>query len=1057
MKQMSRKEKLMHALRRLHEMHVLFPVFGVVLLAVVWTTAIYLIHVEGAAAVRAASESSQELAETYEAQMAANLRSINQTLSTVKYAYERNRSRLVLSELKEQGLLPSSLLFAISITDRNGKLVSSTHAGARRDIAGEPEFELHRQGSTSMPVVNLGTGGAEPSVMNLHFSHRLDARDGTFDGVVTLSVWPAYFTSAYERSRLGDFGVLALASQDGTFLARRTGEDVFSGDALGFAPAIFRAAVDAKVGEAMLNPWDKVRRYTQVRELYGFPLAVIVGLSEEEQLAGFRDNRRTYILQAVLASVLLVAVVNAIASLSWQLSKSRRRTRKDQETYYAASNASLDAFFVMRCMRDDRGVVVDFVLEDTNNAGADMFGRPRENLVGRTLCQAFPQYRDNGVLDIFVDVVETGTVHEQEWENHLPVPRAKWLYRQLVRVEDDGLVAIVRDITERKQAELLRIEQGRVLEMIATGTPLQDALESLMYLIESQIRGTKSSVLLVDKDGLHLRHGAAISLPAAYVEAIDGVRIGPCVGSCGTAAHRRESVVVADIDEDPLWADFRALAAEHGLRSCWSTPIFSQQGEVLGTFALYSHEVRRPDAVERQLVDMTARIAGIAIDRQRTEDRIRHMAHHDALTGLPNRTLLGDRIEQAILYAQRYNRQVTVAFIDLDQFKLINDSLGHSAGDLLLKTVARRVVGCVRSTDTVVRIGGDEFVIVLCDQPENVDAITPTLQNIIEVIGDPVDLAGQQLRVTCSMGLASYPVDGTEADTLLKNADAAMYRAKELGRNNYQFYTSEMNIKVQGKLTLQEGLRHAIARSEFFLVYQPQVDLRTGSIFGVEVLIRWQHPELGMVPPVNFIPLAEECGLIVPIGDWVLHSACTQNKAWQEAGLPSIVMSVNVSARQFKDRQLVSKVALALQESGLEARYLELELTESLIMQDLQQAIATMQELQAMGVRLSIDDFGTGYSSLSALKSFPIVRLKLDRSFVRDLPDHEDDKAIARAVISLGHKLNLKVLAEGVETEQQRTFLRDNGCDEMQGYYFCKPVPPNQIEKLFEEQKLAVT
>ena len=583
-----------------------------------------------------------------------------------------------------------------------------------------------------------------------------------------------------------------------------------------------------------------------------------------------------------------------------------------------------------------------------------------------------------------------------------------------------------KNITERKRAELLRSEQGRVLEMIATSTPLEQVLESLMVLMESQLEGMMASILLLEEDGLHLRHGAAPSLPQAYTQAVDGCSIGPQAGSCGTAIHRREQVIVSDILQDPLWDDYRALAAPHGLRSCWSTPIITHQGKLLGTFALYSQEVRRPTLTEVQLIEMATRIAGIAIERRDTEQRISHMAHHDALTGLPNRTLLEDRLKQAALYAQRYGRLVTVVFMDLDNFKLINDSLGHRAGDEILKVVAERMKHCVRATDTVVRLGGDEFVIVLFDQPSKAEAITPTLQKIRDTIAQAIYIGGQKLQVTCSMGLATYPNDGADIETLLMNADAAMYRAKELGRNNYQFYTAEMNAKVHEKLALQDGLRNAIAAGEFRLLYQPQVNLQSGQIFGVEALIRWQHPSLGMVAPVKFIPLAEETGLIVPIGDWVLRTACRQNKAWQDAGLPPITMSVNVSARQFKEKSLVSRVAYALQESGLEARYLELELTESLIMQDLQQAIATMRELQMMGVQLSIDDFGTGYSSLSALKSFPISRLKIDQSFVRDLSDDEDDKAIVMAVISLGHKLNLRVIAEGVETEQQLAFFRDN-------------------------------
>jgi diguanylate cyclase (GGDEF)-like protein/PAS domain S-box-containing protein len=628
-----------------------------------------------------------------------------------------------------------------------------------------------------------------------------------------------------------------------------------------------------------------------------------------------------------------------------------------------------------------------------------------------------------------------------------------WILTTKVPLRNDqneifAVAGISRDITERKRADALRDGQAQILQMIATSAPLQDVLDRLMRLVESQLTGIFSSVLLLDESTSRLWHSAAPSLPEAYTKAIDGVAIGPNVGSCGTAAYRREAVIVADIMTDPLWTDYKDLAAAHGIRSCWSTPIQSHNGAVIGTFAMYSTTARKPTEAETRLIDVATRIAGIAIERKLAEERIHFMANHDALTGLPNRALLNDRLSQALLYAQRYDRWVTVLFIDLDNFKIVNDSLGHNAGDELLKAVARRMVDCVRATDTVVRLGGDEFVVLLLDQPKSPDIISATVQKLRSVIAQTVQLEGHDLRVTSSIGIANYPSDGTDAEALLANADAAMYRAKEIGRDNFQFYTPELNTKAHEKFLLQEELRKAVARSEFVLLYQPQVDLRTGRVFAVEALIRWKHPTLGMVPPIKFIPLAEETGLIVPIGNWVMREACRQNKAWQDAGLPHLNVCVNVSARQFKERNLVSHVVGTLKDSGMDAKYLELEVTESLIMQDVELAIATMKELQGLGVQISIDDFGTGYSSLSALKTFPVARLKIDKSFVDGLPANENDKAVISAVISLGQKLNLRVIAEGIETEAQAAFLRENNCDEMQGYLFSRPVSPQQIEEL---------
>ncbi len=678
---------------------------------------------------------------------------------------------------------------------------------------------------------------------------------------------------------------------------------------------------------------------------------------------------------------------------------------------------------------------------------ADLVGKTDLELLPFELAQKF--YNDEQ------KIVRTGQpmtdMEEFAWGSK------QWISTTKVPLRNDrneiiGVAGISRDITERKLADALRDGQAQILEMIATSAPLGDVLDRLVRLVESQLKGIVGSVLLLDEAGERLRYGAAPSLSEAFVKATDGASIGPKAGACGAAAYRHEPVFVADIMTDPLYEDYRVPAAAQGVHSCWSTPILSHQGEVLGVFAMYSKSVGAPTQIETRLLGVATHIAGIAIERKLAEDRIHFMANHDALTGLPNRILLNDRLSQALLYAKRYDRWATVAFVDLDNFKCINDSLGHSAGDELLKVVAGRMVACVKATDTVVRVGGDEFVILLFDQPKNAENVAAILQRIRTSVAEPVHLDGHTFRVTSSFGVANYPDDGKDADTLLANADAAMYRAKEVGRDNFQFYTPSLNAKVREKFALQEELRNALPRHEFVLHYQPQVELRTGRVFAVEALIRWNHPTLGLIPPIKFIPLAEETGLIVPIGDWVLRESCRQNKAWQDAGLPAMSVCVNVSARQFKDARLISTVSAALSSSGLAPKHLELELTESLIMQDIDEAIKTMKALQELGVQLSIDDFGIGYSSLSALKSFPVSRLKINKSFIDDLTSNADDRAVASAVISLAQKLNLRVIAEGVETDDQMAFLRENNCDEMQGYHFSRPVEPRQVEAIIAAQ-----
>jgi diguanylate cyclase (GGDEF)-like protein/PAS domain S-box-containing protein len=434
-------------------------------------------------------------------------------------------------------------------------------------------------------------------------------------------------------------------------------------------------------------------------------------------------------------------------------------------------------------------------------------------------------------------------------------------------------------------------------------------------------------------------------------------------------------------------------------------------------------------------------------DAKTHQDELARQANHDSLTGLPNRNLLWDRIDGACARTLRYGDFAAVAFLDLDNFKVVNDSLGHTLGDHLLRAVAARLQAALRTTDTVARQGGDEFVLVLSDQKTE-QQVASELERIVQSFLKPFAVEGRDVFVTASIGAALYPQDAKDPESLMKSAELAMYRAKDSGRNSYQLYTLEMQTRVSERLALESNLRRALARGEFELHYQPQLDLHSNRVFGCEALIRWKQAELGMVSPARFIPLAEETGLIVPIGEWVLRTACRQCKAWHEAGFPTIAVAVNISARQFREKNLLQTVAAILAETGLPADRLELEVTESVIMHDAQQVIASLQAFRDMGVRLSVDDFGTGYSSLSYLKRFPVDRLKIDQSFVRDLGTNADDVAIAQAIVTLGHTLNLRVIAEGVETPEQLAFLRKHQCDEMQGYLFGKPMPAEEFGKL---------
>ncbi len=719
-------------LTRLTEPHILFPALTVLVLGLIWGGTLNMIKVERAAAQTAATAATLDLVNTYDAQVVRALREIDQTLKLVEYAYASRGARTALSELKARTLLPPELLFVVRIVNGDGEVVASTRPAEALQVE-DPRFLSVLRGSDALWIDKSRKDSASQD-WTLQFGRRLNAADGTFAGAVLLEADASYFVSGYEAAQLGKQGVLGLLGTDGTFRARRTGDELSAGDAVNYAATVSDAGDRGDPTISLTsNSWDRIQRYTGTQQLFGFPLAVIVGLSANEQLAAAHHNAHTYLWRASIASGLLVLLTTILGRLSWQLARARER----------------------------------------------------------------------------------------------------------------------------------------------------------------------------------------------------------------------ESVA-----------------------------------------------------------------------KVRHAERVEYLAYHDGLTALPNRSFFNKLLSQAMSQAKRHQRRLAVAFIDLDRFKQINDTLGHEAGDELLKEVATRLRACLRDSDTVARLGGDEFVVLLTDLTDEKYAAT-VAQKIITAIAKPFLLMGSEFRVTASIGISTYPTDGEDDQTLTKNADIAMYQAKEDGKNNYQFYSEKLNANSLERLTLESSLRHALERNEFELHYQAKRDIAHGLITGVEALLRWRHPDLGVVAPMQFIAVAEETGLIIPIGKWVLHTACQQNVAWQKQGLPRLNVAVNLTARQFSDEHLLADIAAILKSTGMEASMLEIEIHESSLIRDIEKTLAVLVELKAMGVRIAIDDFGTGYSSLSTLRKFPLDTIKIDRSFIRELAAQNDNTTLMEAIIAMGKSLSLTVVAQGVETKEQ--------------------------------------
>ncbi|NHZ37115.1 bifunctional diguanylate cyclase/phosphodiesterase [Massilia rubra] len=908
-----------------------------------------------------------------------------------------DRDRLV-DELLDSSITNLPFIRAIWLLDAEGNMIhDSQKLPGSYNLSDRAYFRIHRE----QPTYGMHIEGpiiSKLGVPFISFSRRINRPDGSFGGVIVAALEPKYLRRFYDAVKVGKDGIVALVRTDGVLMLRMPVASMAEGKRLTFFPNFHETPGTPEAGSYIADSnIDQIRRLYFYQRVSGRPLVVVVGLGEDELLADWYGMAGAYIG----VSLAFLVVLAGLSSLA--LRELHKRFRLNQ-----ALHNSDDALRAAQQL----ALIGSWRLDLKSRSGH--WSEQMYRLLG------LPPADQPPPLDVFLQqihphdrhLVESAVQHGMNWAGELRSNPAlgpqRTFHSRSTGVRDAAgnviaLMGTLQDVTERRQSNEKLELAARVFEYTRDGIVVTDAASNIVAVngaFERITQYSESEVL-----------GRNIRMLRSNLHDIDFYRqVWETVARDGhwrgEIWNRRKNGEVF-----PEWLTVSAVAsAEHGMAG------------YVGVFT--------------DLSDITE-----------ANEQLQFMVNHDPLTRLPNRSLLNDRLEQAIEAAHQAQRAIAVLLLNIDRLQRVNDSIGHDAGDLLLREMAQRLLARLHPGDTLARIGSDEFVLVLSRVDDN-DDINAAAQQMLDTVAAPCQLLGHEVVVTASVGIALFPLDGVNPGDLIRNADTALSHVKNSGRNSFRYFTSEMNTRALHWMALEHRLRSALGRSEFSLFYQPQVRLADMRVCGAEALIRWRSAELGMVSPAEFIPLAEDSGLIVEIGEWVIRTACAQNKAWQDAGLCALPVAVNVSAHQITAGTLPAIVSSALRASGMQARYLAIELTESVLMQEAELAMAQIAELRGMGVAVALDDFGTGYSSLSYLSRFALDKLKIDQSFVRNITEDAKSAAIAKATIALAHGLGITVVAEGVETRAQLDYLDGAGCDEVQGYFFSRPVAADEFVAL---------